>query len=143
MDPAVYSFMKGIIEKTVSLKGAPRRVLEIGPSGNPDRTLLTLDCFKGSVREGISLGGHFAFAGVKVYKGSSNNMDMFEDGRFDMVISNAVLEHDRYFWKSVEEYKRVLATGGTLIVGVPGFVKSETPKKFSPDYRDRDKEVGL
>jgi SAM-dependent methyltransferase len=140
MDPAVRSFIKGIIEKTIALKGAPKRVLEIGPSRKPDKSLLTLDCLQGSVREGISIGGAFALSGIKVYIGNSNNMEMFEDGRFDMVISNAVLEHDRYFWKSVEEYKRVLAIGGTLIVGVPGFVESETAKISSPVFKYHMKE---
>jgi len=59
----------------------------------------------------------------EILQQNANNMDLFEDGSFDVVISNAMLEHDKFFWRSVKEMKRVLKKNGVLIVGVPGFDK--------------------
>jgi SAM-dependent methyltransferase len=43
-------------------------------------------------------------------------------------LSNAVLEHDKYFWRSIDEMKRVLAPGGMLVVGAPGFIPLKQTK---------------
>ncbi len=54
-----------------------------------------------------------------------NSQDMtgvFADGQFGTVLSNAVLEHDKYFWRSLDEMKRVLAPGGILAVGAPAYI---------------------
>ena len=45
-------------------------------------------------------------------------------GASDMVLCNATLEHDRYFWRSLAEMKRVLRPGGLLVIGVPGYVEN-------------------
>ena len=55
--------------------------------------------------------------------GNANRMDAFEDEMFDLVLSNATLEHDKHFWLSVAEMHRVLRPGGLLVIGVPGFIK--------------------
>ena len=59
---------------------------------------------------------------VTFVRGDGNDMDMFESGSFDVVASNAMLEHDRRFWLSVGEMRRVIRPGGLLFIGVPGFV---------------------
>lgn len=54
---------------------------------------------------------------------NANNMKrVFADGQFATVLCNAMIEHDKYFWRSLDEMKRVLAPGGILAVGAPGFV---------------------
>jgi SAM-dependent methyltransferase len=53
---------------------------------------------------------------------SQNMRNIFADGQFGTVLSNAVLEHDKYFWRSLEEMKRVLAPGGLLAIGAPGYI---------------------
>lgn len=53
---------------------------------------------------------------------NANRLDMFQDNHFDIVLSNATLEHDKRFWLTAAEMRRVLRPGGTMIVGVPGFV---------------------
>jgi len=57
---------------------------------------------------------------------SQNMRAVFADGQFATVLSNAVLEHDKYFWRSLDEMKRVLAPGGILAVGAPGYVPRST-----------------
>ena len=61
--------------------------------------------------------------GITSVTGNANRLDAFEDASFDLVMSNATLEHDKYFWLSLAEMKRVLRPGGLLIIGVPGYVK--------------------
>ena len=62
--------------------------------------------------------------GITAVQGNANDMGMFEDESFDLVISNATLEHDKHFWLSVAEMHRVLAPGGLLIIGTPGYIEN-------------------
>ncbi len=59
-------------------------------------------------------------------------MECFCDARFDVVLCNAVIEHDRYFWKTIEEIKRVAKPGGLVVIGAPGYarLKGEGIKSF-------------
>jgi ubiquinone/menaquinone biosynthesis C-methylase UbiE len=59
--------------------------------------------------------------GVKAVVCNANDMAIFPDNYFDLVLSNAMLEHDKYFWKSIAEMRRVLKPGGVMIIGVPGY----------------------
>jgi SAM-dependent methyltransferase len=62
-------------------------------------------------------------ANLQFIRCNSNDMkDQFADGQFGTVFSNAVIEHDKYFWRSLDEMKRVLAPGGILVVGAPGYI---------------------
>ena len=45
----------------------------------------------------------------------------FQDGVFDNVICLETLEHDECFWMTISEMKRVLKSGGRLVITVPGF----------------------
>ena len=72
--------------------------------------------------------------------GSSNDMHMFKDGTFDLVMSCAVHEHDKKFWLSVAEMHRVLRPGGLMVICVPGFDKlptdvGQTTSTFHVHYR--------
>jgi hypothetical protein len=48
-------------------------------------------------------------------------MSRFADGEFAAVLSNATLEQDPYFWKTVGEIHRVTSSGGFIAIGVPGY----------------------
>jgi hypothetical protein len=48
---------------------------------------------------------------------------IFADGAIRTVIWNSVLTHDKYFWRTLDEIKRVLAPGGLFIVVAPCFSK--------------------
>jgi SAM-dependent methyltransferase len=62
---------------------------------------------------------------VTAVKGDANDMSVFKDDSFDLVVCCSTLEHDKRFWLSVAEMKRVLRPGGLLVIGVPGYVKDE------------------
>lgn len=70
---------------------------------------------------GINLDGPHEFKDFKIFRGNANSMDLFEDERFDVVLCNAVLEHDKYFWKTISEIKRVTKPGGIVVIGTPGY----------------------
>jgi ubiquinone/menaquinone biosynthesis C-methylase UbiE len=76
-----------------------------------------------STKTGIDLDGPHEYRDFKIVKGNANSMDCFQDNQFDAVLCNAVLEHDKYFWKTLYEIKRVTKPGGLVVIGVPGFAK--------------------
>ena len=77
------------------------------------------------------------YIGVDLREG--NGVDMvykdrlpFDDSTFDKVIYLEVMEHDLFFWRTFDEMRRVLKTGGKLIVTTRGFA---FPKHdFPHDY---------
>ena len=96
-------------------------VLEVGAMPSK-KTLLCMDAMAGAKEKvGINMDGPHEFMGFKILKGNANRMDMFEDGRFDLVLCNALFEHDKFFWKTLAEIKRITRPGGTIILGTPGY----------------------
>ncbi len=120
MHPRVYSeFAKILANENVC-----GRVLEIGAVPN-DTSLLNLPCLDSATEKiGLNLDGPARFADFEVRRGNANSMEMFSDAHFDVVLCNAVLEHDKHFWKTIEEIRRVTKPGGMAVIGVPGYVKS-------------------
>jgi ubiquinone/menaquinone biosynthesis C-methylase UbiE len=105
-------------------------VLEVGAI--PDEgSLLCMKSLAGATEKiGIDFLGPHEFRDFNIVQGNANSMDCFPNGRFDAVICNATFEHDKYFWKSIAEIKRVTKPGGLIVIGVPGFahVKGERLK---------------
>jgi ubiquinone/menaquinone biosynthesis C-methylase UbiE len=96
-------------------------VLEVGATPDDD-TLLNLPAL-GGVAEKIGLNriGAGEFKNFKIIAGDANAMEGFPDHRFDAVLCNATLEHDKFFWKSLAEIRRVTKPGGHIIIGTPGY----------------------
>jgi ubiquinone/menaquinone biosynthesis C-methylase UbiE len=72
-------------------------------------------------------------------------MHCFPDERFDAVLCNAVLEHDRFFWKTLREVRRVVRRGGLVAIGTPGYTERRSETKlqrffagFLPFFRQAD-----
>ena len=124
MHPRVYKEYVKVLE-TLEIKGS---ILEVGAI--PDKkTLLSASVFKNvDEKVGLNLSGPYEFEDFKILKGNSNSMKVFEDEKFDLVLCNAVAEHDKYFWKSISEIKRVLKKGGIVIYGAPGFKRYKFEK---------------
>lgn len=96
-------------------------VLEVGAIPSK-KTLLSMKSLENaSEKVGINLDGPYEFLDFKIFQGNSNSMDLFNDERFDVVLCNALIEHDKYFWKTLAEIKRITKPGGTIIIGAPGF----------------------
>ena len=100
----------------------PRRALEVGGVMGPD-SLLRFPELEGAERYCLNLVTMASRAGITAVAGDANDMHAFEDETFDLVMSNATLEHDKHFWLSLAEMHRVLAPGGLLIIGAPGYTR--------------------
>jgi SAM-dependent methyltransferase len=106
----------------------PLAALEIGASSVP---LLSLPVFAEARRVALNLSfanPSEALRRCEMAVGNSNRLD-FADGEFDCVMSCSVLEHDKWFWKSVAETHRVLRPGGVCVVGVPAYMTLPTDWK--------------
>lgn len=113
MHPIVYRTYRSLVPKVTG------SVLEVGALPS-NQALLCLPQLADAERVGINLDGPFEYDGFKIIRGNSNSME-FEDGRFDLVLCNATIAHDPFFWKTVDEIKRVTKPGGAIVIGSPGF----------------------
>lgn len=121
--PGVHPLIKQRFETIVRETGVrPRRALEVGGLTGP-KSLLRMPELRAAERYSLNLKQMPSRGGITAVTGTANRMDPFADASFDLVLCNATLEHDRRFWLSVEEMRRVLEPGGLLVIGVPGFVK--------------------
>jgi SAM-dependent methyltransferase len=99
----------------------PARVLEVGGVAGR-KSLLDSPQVAFAERVVLNLAPIREAEGIEFVLGNANDMP-FEDDSFDLIMSSATLEHDKRFWLSLGEMKRVLRPGGLLIISVPGFVK--------------------
>ncbi len=117
MEPRVYREFERICSER-NIRGS---VLEIGALPD-DSSLLTMKSLSGAtLKVGINLEGPSTYKDFSILKGDANAMTCFQDEQFDAVLCNAVLEHDRFFWKTLSEIRRVTKSGGLIIIGTPGF----------------------
>ena len=120
MDPVVYKEFERIFT-TLSAEEMPQVILEVGAVPTED-SLMRSSAFDNVARKiGINLDGPHQYKDIDIVKGNANSMDCFEDHSFDLVLCNAMLEHDPYFWKTIAEINRITKPGGTIVIGVPGF----------------------
>jgi ubiquinone/menaquinone biosynthesis C-methylase UbiE len=103
-----------------------QRALEVGGHMGR-RSLLRLKALAEAERFCLNIAESQSKNGIVAVTGNANQMDMFDDGEFDLVVTNAVLEHDKHFWLTLEAMRRVLRPGGLLIIGVPGFTRGGPP----------------
>ncbi|MHA2061836.1 MAG: methyltransferase domain-containing protein [Candidatus Sifarchaeia archaeon] len=117
MHPRVYTEFEIICSK----RAAGGVVLEIGAVPS-DASLLNMRCLnKAKEKIGVNLDGPYNYKDFSIIKGNANSMEYFEDNKFDTILCNAVLEHDKFFWKTVSEIRRVLNSNGLLVICAPGY----------------------
>jgi SAM-dependent methyltransferase len=115
-------------EQICTERGVRGSVLEVG-AVPLDESLLCMKALSGAAEKvGIDLDGPHEYKDFKIVKGNGNSMDCFPNDRFDTVVCNATLEHDKYFWKTLAEIKRVARPGALIVIGVPGFDKLRAEK---------------
>ncbi|MEO8667312.1 MAG: class I SAM-dependent methyltransferase [Bauldia sp.] len=122
MHPTIFEAFDEVC-RSESVGGA---ILEVGAVPGDD-TLLRLPALRNaSSRIGINLEPAFRDGAIEIVSGTGNDMRQFADGSFDAVLSNSVLEHDRAFWLTLAEIRRVTRPGGLMAIGVPGFGAMKT-----------------
>ena len=117
MHPKVYQ----AFERICSERKVGGAVLEVGAVPD-DTSLLTMKSLK-RVQEkiGINLDGPHRYNDFSIVQGNTNAMTCFKNDQFDVVLSNAVLEHDKFFWKTAAEMRRVTKPGGLMVLGAAGY----------------------
>jgi SAM-dependent methyltransferase len=101
----------------------PETALEVGGLMGAD-SLLRFPELASAERYCLNLVDMPSDGEIKAVTGNANDMrEVFEDDYFDLVVCSATLEHDKHFWLTVGEMKRVLKPGGLMIVSVPGYVE--------------------
>ena len=126
MHPTIFQVFQEIC-KTHPVHGS---VLEIGAT--PDEsTLLNLPALNGVTEKiGINMEGASRFKDFTILQANANDLTRFPDQRFDAVLCNATLEHDRFFWKTLAEIRRVVRVGGLVVIGAPGYVQLPIESKI-------------
>lgn len=117
MHPCIYKEF----ERICSQRNITGSVLEIGALPAAGSLLCMQSLAGASEKTGINLDGPHQFRDFTIHKGNANAMTEFADGRFDVVLCNAMLEHDPRFWLTVAEIHRVTKPGGLIVIGIPGF----------------------
>ncbi len=118
-------------ERICAACGAGGDVLEIGAVPSPDSLLCLKALAAARSKVGISLGAPLEFRDFRILQCNANDMRCFDDASFDTVLSNSVLEHDPFFWKTLEEMRRVARPGALLAIGVPGFTRPPLERLLS------------
>jgi SAM-dependent methyltransferase len=117
MHPEIRRAIAGIIAGLP----APRRVIEIGQDRDHPSLieLPELSSAPDRVAVGLSAGGDHP--GITYICCNAHDLSFLPSASFDLLLSNAMLEHDRYFWRSLAEMRRLTRSGGHVVIGVPGF----------------------
>ncbi len=119
-------------EKICAERSVEGSVLEIGAVPSTNTLLCMKSLERATEKVGINLKGPEKFRDFTIHRGNGNSLDLFENEKFNVVLCNAVLEHDKFFWKTIGEIKRVTKPGGLIIIGTPGYkyFKLEKTKYF-------------
>lgn len=130
------SSARGIYEDFLtglSLKG---RVLGVGDSARP-HAVINYKCFQDEATQCIGLNIDEQHCGkfnhFSVVHGNANSMP-FNENEFDVITSFSHLEHDKYFWKSIAEFRRVLKPGGRLVICLPGYFIGDSDRETTKCY---------
>jgi SAM-dependent methyltransferase len=115
-------------ERICSERKAGGAVLEIGAVPSTDSLLCMKSLRNATQKIGINLKGPSEYRDFKIIQGNGNAMTCFGDASFDVVLCNAVLEHDPYFWKTIAEIKRVAKPGALIVIGAPGYARLKMEK---------------
>lgn len=96
-------------------------VLEIGAVPS-NASLLTMPSLSEAHEKiGINMEGPSQFGAITILQANGNAMECFPADRFDTVLCNATLEHDKFFWKTLSEIRRVAKPGALIVLGAPGY----------------------
>lgn len=117
MHPTIFAAFDEICRQ----EKAAGRVLEIGAMPSRDTLLALPSLAAASFKVGVNLAAASRGPDFEILEADANALTVFEDRSFDVVLSNSMLEHDRRFWLSLAEIRRVARPGALIAIGVPGY----------------------
>jgi len=101
----------------------PERALEVGGLMGQG-SLLRFPELAGAERYCLNLVRQKSDGEIAAVRGNANDMrGVFRSDWFDLILCSATLEHDKRFWLSVAEMRRVLRPGGLMVISVPGYIR--------------------
>jgi len=118
MRPKVYSEF----ERICSERNAGGAVLEVGAIPSEESLLCMKSLRSATQKVGVNLDGPYTYKDFTILKCNANSMNCFGDNTFDTILCNSVLEHDKFFWQTISEMRRVTKPGGLFVIGAPGYV---------------------
>lgn len=104
-------------------------VLEVGALPNGHALLNAPELERLETKVGVNLFISGKYKDIEVIKADARELP-FPNLSFDLIVCASTLEHIPNFWVACGEMKRVLNSGGVMIVSVPGFVDSPAGNKF-------------
>jgi len=107
-------------ERICSERNTGRSILEVGAVPSEENLLCMRSLKKAHKKIGVNLDGPHTYKDFQILKVNANDMSWIEDNLFDTVLTNTTLGHDRFFWKTLSEIKRVTCSGGSSSLGCPG-----------------------
>jgi SAM-dependent methyltransferase len=126
MHHTIYSEFRAIISQL----NTTGEILEIGAVPQ-ENTLLNIDLLRDRKRVGVNIAPASSYNGFDILQASATDLSIFETGRFECVLSNATIEHEKHFWKICAEIRRVLRPGGVAIVGAPGYSQESDTERLA------------
>ncbi len=96
---AVHPKVFAEFDRICRTRSAGGAVLEIGAVPSEESLLRLPSLAHATEKIGVSLDGPSRFADFEILAANANDLSRFEDGRFDTVLCNSVLEHDPRFWR--------------------------------------------
>ncbi len=114
-------------EEICAARGVGNSVLEVGAVAADDTLLCMQSVRSAQERIGLNLDGPHTYRGFQILRGDANDMRCFPADRFDTVLCNATLEHDKFFWRTLAEIRRVAKPGALIVIGVPGYTDFNLP----------------
>lgn len=126
MSPRVFDTFADIVRQRL----AGQRLTAALEVGAGSWTLLAIREFSSARRVALNLAFTKSSPELEACEcivGNANEMG-FPSDSFDCVLSSSSLEHDKYFWKSAAEIRRVLKPGGMAVIGVPIYMSLPTDK---------------
>src|SRR6266511_933703 len=125
MSPDVHSAFERMVDRLFASR-PPSSVMEVGASHEP---LLDIPRFGQARRVALNIAfkekARAKLKDCELIEANGNSIPL-EGEQFDCIVSSSTLEHDRAFWRTVAEVRRLLRRGGVFIVGVPIYMELPT-----------------
>lgn len=130
MHEHIYATFESILEE----RDISGRVLELGVAGKQELLLDSEAPPAKSERIGIGLEDNPDIE-YEYRQMNANDMTGFDEDSAGCILCNAMIEHDKHFWKTLAEISRVGRPGCLVVIGAPGFAERDYSRRLPGPVR--------